>query len=327
MIGNPYPRSILKLNGRAGRTQPINSERKFLLTMVNNARTRRTKDDISAMREALREIAEANRPLTVRHLFYLAVAAGLIDKTEDDYKGTIIRLVGVMREEWLQQERYGKEPKGEVIPFGTDWIVDAGRWIRKPNSYDGAEAALRETAELYRRDFWRNGMVNIMIFCEKDAIADLVYQETSQWDVPLSVIGGDASKTFLWDISAAIDVLKKETHLYFLGDHDEKGDEIIASVVERSGAIRSFRRSASTTASSPSRQRKSGRCAFPYGPVKRCVKARPSLASSRVAASRSMRFRRMNCAPSSARRLSNTSISARSKYCKKPRTVNAKSWS
>lgn len=204
-----------------------------LLTMDNNVRSRRTKNDIFAMRKALREIVEANRPLTVRHLFYLAVAAWLIDKTEAAYKGTIIRLVGVMREEWLQQERYGKEPKGAVIPFGNDWIVDAGRWIHKPRSFDGVESALRETAELYRRDFWRNGEVNLMIFCEKDAIADLVYQETAQWDVPLSVIRGDASKTFLWDIAESIDLLEKETYLYFLGDHDEKGDSIIESVMER----------------------------------------------------------------------------------------------
>lgn len=185
------------------------------------------------LREALAKIVMENRPLTVRHLFYLAVARNLIAKTETDYQQVIVRLARIMREEWLDQDCDGVEPKGAVIPFRREYIVDAGRWIRKPRTYTGIEAALQETAEFYRRDLWRDGPVYLAFFCEKDAIARLVYRETQKWDVPLAVIRGQSSKTFLYENAQVIDDLDKTTYLYFLGDHDEAADLIIQSAVER----------------------------------------------------------------------------------------------
>jgi hypothetical protein len=201
--------------------------------MPDKIRERRTKVEISELRHALAELVEANRPLTVRHLFYLAVARSLIEKTEDQYQNTILRLVGIMREEWLDWQQYNTEPNGAVIPFGGGHIVDAGRWIRKPDSYVGLEAALRQNAQFYRRDLWQHSPVNVIFICEKDAIAELVYQETAQWDVPLAVIRGMSSKTFLYENAQAIDAADKDTILYFLGDHDGAGDNIIKSAVER----------------------------------------------------------------------------------------------
>jgi hypothetical protein len=204
-----------------------------LSSMPDKIHARRTKAQIDELRTALAVLVEGHRPLTVRHLFYLAVAQGLIEKTEDQYQNTIIRLVGVMREEWLDAEHNNKQPENTVIPFGSEYIVDAGRWIRKPPSYDGIEAALRDTAAFYRRDLWRDSPVNVIFICEKDAIAELVYRETAQWDVPLAVIRGMSSKTFLYQNAQAIDAMDKETHLYFLGDHDGAGDKIIDSAVAR----------------------------------------------------------------------------------------------
>jgi hypothetical protein len=91
--------------------------------------------------------------------------------------------------------------------------------------------------------------VQVHIFCEKDAIADLVYQETATYDAPLAVMRGDSSKTFLWECAAAIRTTRlkssereyaaqiehtsKPAILYFLGDYDDKGRDIIRSAVER----------------------------------------------------------------------------------------------
>jgi hypothetical protein len=72
-----------------------------------------------------------------------------------------------------------------------------------------------------------------VFLCEKDAIADLVYQETGKWDVPLSVLRGESSKGFMWDNARAIDAADKPTYLHFIGDHDEKGDSIIESACKR----------------------------------------------------------------------------------------------
>ncbi|MBV9955445.1 MAG: hypothetical protein JOZ70_09350 [Pseudolabrys sp.] len=64
-------------------------------------------------------------------------------------------------------------------------------------------------------------------------MAQLIYQETATYEVPLAVIKGMSSKTFLWDSAEAIDAADKGTYLYFLGDHDGAGDDIIASAVKR----------------------------------------------------------------------------------------------
>jgi hypothetical protein len=196
---------------------------------------RRSKADIFELRRRLVEIVLEHRPLTVRHLFYLAVALYLIEKTEDDYKNVIIRLTGQMREDWLrwQGPAFEQEMLEYCIPFGRDYIVDAGRWIRKPRTHESIEDALRDTAEYYRRALWSSQPVQVHVFCEKDAIADLVLQETDPYDVPLAVMRGDSSKTFLYECAAAIEAADKPAILYFLGDYDDKGRDIIRSAAER----------------------------------------------------------------------------------------------
>jgi hypothetical protein len=198
------------------------------MTMVNKTRQRRSKAEMSHLRAVIWKIVAEHRPLTVRHLFYLMVAAGAIPKTEKAYKETVVKLAGEMREDWLAR-RAGRA----TIPFGRDYIVDAGRWVRKPRTYSGIEATLQETAAFYRRALWADQAVQITFFCEKDAIAEIVYQETSQWDVPLAVIRGDSSKTFLWDCAKAIEADAKPAIVYFLGDFDHKGRQIVESAVKR----------------------------------------------------------------------------------------------
>jgi hypothetical protein len=219
--------------------------------MINN-RTRRAPGDILKLRQAIAEIVEEHKPLTVRHLLYLMVAQQLIDKTERDYRQVVIRLASQMREDWLElntrltrpredDDYTGQGPHPRIlellrrpnIPFGSDYIVDAGRWIRQPQTYTGPEAALRECADTYRRGLWAEQPLQVHLYCEKDAIAELVYRETAQWDVPLAVMRGDSSKTFLWDCAEAIKAQHKPAVLYFLGDYDVKGQQIIQSAVER----------------------------------------------------------------------------------------------
>ena len=199
-----------------------------LSTMVTK-RDRRTKDEIAHLREELLRIVMENRPLTVRAVFYLAIAAMLITKSEKEYKHTIVRLLSIMREEWLAWYRDDAPKIGAVIPFGNDYIVDASRWIRKPESYSGPEAALQRTAALYRRDLWDDADAYVAFYCEKETIADLVYEETKKWDVALSVFHGFSSKGYLWESAMGIEVANK--YLYFLRDHDPSGDKIFKSAV------------------------------------------------------------------------------------------------
>ena len=100
---------------------------------------RRTKEDIRGLKATMTTVLEENRPMTVRQLFYRLVSMGTIDKSENQYNNTVIRLLSQMRRE-------------KIIPFS--WIADSTRWMRKPNSFSSLEEALHQTAQTYRRALW-----------------------------------------------------------------------------------------------------------------------------------------------------------------------------
>ena len=171
-------------------------------------RFRRTKATISSIRDAIREILEADHPQTVRQVFYALTVRGVIKKAEVEYHRTVIRLLVDMRE------------AGE-IPF--DWIADNTRWMRKPATFVGIDSCLNNTARCYRRDLWAAALVYVEIWCEKDALAGVLIEETETDDVPLRVARGYASISFLHSAAKAIEAKGKPAYIYHFGDLDPSG--------------------------------------------------------------------------------------------------------
>jgi hypothetical protein len=60
-------------------------------------RVQRTQDTIRELKGALYELVRQAQPVTVRQVFYLAVAAALIEKTENAYKHTVVDYLVHMR--------------------------------------------------------------------------------------------------------------------------------------------------------------------------------------------------------------------------------------
>ena len=54
--------------------------------------TRRTRSQVDEIRTGLFTLLEAENPMTVRQVFYRAVSEGLVEKTETEYRATVIRL-------------------------------------------------------------------------------------------------------------------------------------------------------------------------------------------------------------------------------------------
>ncbi len=171
-------------------------------------RSRRTKAEMDEIRAAITDILSENNPMTVRQVFYALTVRGAIEKTEAEYKGTVVRLLDEMR--W----------SGAI-----DWddIVDATRWMHKNDSYSGPEDAIRRTAEFYRRDLWVNNDDYIEIWCEKEALAGVIAQVTYEYDVPLMVSRGFSSSTYLRRAASKITRIGKPTFIYQFGDHDPSG--------------------------------------------------------------------------------------------------------
>jgi hypothetical protein len=171
-------------------------------------RIRRTKAVITGIRRAIHDILEKDHPQTVRQVFYALTVRGLIKKEEIEYQRTVVRLLGELRE-------------AGTIPF--EWIADNTRWQRKPTTFIGIEECLNATAKHYRRDLWAAMPVYVEVWCEKDALAGVLMEETEPYDVPLMVAKGYASLSFLHSAAMMIRAKKKPAYIYHFGDLDPSG--------------------------------------------------------------------------------------------------------
>ena len=190
---------------------PIRSGPAQLMSLAPQKRNRRTKADISTIETAIVEALQADHPMTVRQLFYQLVSTGVVVKTERAYKGLVGRLCVRLR-------------RAGVLPY--DWLADSTRWMRKPTSYSSLEAALRRTAETYRRSLWADADTYCELWLEKDSLAGVLYDVTAQWDVPLMVTRGYPSLSYLFEAAETIKAQQRPVCLYYFGDHDPSGIDI-----------------------------------------------------------------------------------------------------
>src|SRR5262249_6317530 len=139
------------------------------------------------------------------------VARGVIEKTEAQYQGTVIRLLGEMR------------LAGEV---NWDWIVDESRRSRVTRTFYNISDALEDTAKFYHRSALRECDDDIEIWSEKEALAGIIYDAASDYDVPVIVSKGMPSLTQVYGTFTRIARAAragKESYLYQFGDHDPTG--------------------------------------------------------------------------------------------------------
>ena len=179
-------------------------------------RRRATNDEMAERARFLIGYAADHGPVTVRGLYYQAEVARVpgIDKTENSY--------AKVQRQVLSLRRTGRLPYED--------IADATRWMRKPRSFDDIEDALAATAQLYRRNLWRDADDYPEVWLEKDAIAGVVYPETSAFDVPLMVTRGFCSETFAFEAVEARGDDPRDYWIYYLGDFDRAGRDAARSL-------------------------------------------------------------------------------------------------
>ena len=172
-------------------------------------------------KELILDWARQHRPVTVRQIFYRLSTLEAVDKSERGYKA-VGRLCTQMRLD------------GE-IPFS--YFADNTRWMRRPRTYNTIEEALELTAQTYRKSLWQNQTAAAEIWLEKEALAGVIYPVTSLWDVPLMVVKGYPSVTFL---HTAASQMKNDyfhhnriTKIFYLGDRDPSGLDIFRNITER----------------------------------------------------------------------------------------------
>jgi hypothetical protein len=176
---------------------------------------------MAAIRLAIKDVLKSDHPQTVRQVFYQLVARGAIEKSEEEYQGTVIRLLSDMRLDG-------------AVPWS--WIVDESRRSRVTRTFDNISDALEDTARYYRRSAMRESDVYIEIWCEKDALAGVLVGETDPLDVPLMVAKGYTSKSFAFEAAKNLEAeveRGKRVYIYHLGDSDPSGEDAARDVEEK----------------------------------------------------------------------------------------------
>jgi hypothetical protein len=172
---------------------------------------RRNKAQMDDLLSAILEIVDAEESaITIRHMFYRLVGLGVIEKTERAYKSLCGHL-----SHWRK--------KGEV-PW--DAFSDSTRWHIRDQTFDGIADALQRTRETYRRDLWATQPYYTEVWVEKDAIAGIISDITSEFGVPLFVCRGFASLSSLYSASLTFKRVQqsgKAVMVYHLGDYDPSG--------------------------------------------------------------------------------------------------------
>jgi hypothetical protein len=131
-------------------------------------RKRATNHQMEERAQFLIKYAYVHGPVTVRQLFYRAEVEGLpgVEKDESGYIKIQRQVLDLRREGRLPYEQ----------------IADATRWMRKPHTFSDPTQFLNSSIQLYRKALWNDIPETVEIWCEKDALAGVLYQVTELYD-------------------------------------------------------------------------------------------------------------------------------------------------
>jgi hypothetical protein len=163
---------------------------------------RRSLDLIEAMYAA----AEAAQPITGRGVGYKLFTGGLTSSMATNEMQRVYRLLKEARE------------RG-IIPWG--WIVDETREVERVSTWANPAKYARAVAQSYRRDFWGQQPVRIMVVSEKGTVRGLLKPVLDCYAVGFQVMHGFSSATIVYDISQDDD--GRPLIVLYVGDFDPSG--------------------------------------------------------------------------------------------------------
>jgi hypothetical protein len=181
-------------------------------------RHRATRDEMATRRRRICEIAEIERPATVRQIYYQTVVQKIIGIEKDDTGYDKV------------QDLLTDLRRGGVIPF--DWIKDEGRYARQPYTVEGIPQALNDARRDYRKDPWQKTFEYVQIWVEKNALLGVLEPVTREYDVALMSAVGYSSISFLHEATRDLNRLTCPIYIYQLGDLDPSGAQA-AEVIEK----------------------------------------------------------------------------------------------
>ena len=183
---------------------------------------RRTKEEMETLRSAVYAVAETDRPVSVRHIFYRMVTQNLVEKSDKGYQ-QLQKATVDMRD-------------GGALPYS--WIEDSSRQAHWNTGYAGVGDFAEVAASIYRRDYWDSTDTLVEVWCESRSLAGVLGQVCREYVVPLFPSGGFASLSFLYQAAAHIQESERaHACILYVGDYDQAGVLIDKSI---EGRLREF---------------------------------------------------------------------------------------
>ena len=174
--------------------------------------------ELARLDEALVRIVATNRPITVRGVFYRAVAEGLVSK--DEAKG--YRVV---------QRRLVKLRVEGDIPYG--WITDGSRTVHGYVRYTDADEFASTVKFRYRQDYWRDADEYVEVWVEKETMVGILKPVVlDEFGLDLYVTRGFSSLTYLQEAAEDINLEDRPVYVYVLTDFDPYGRNIANRIEE-----------------------------------------------------------------------------------------------
>jgi hypothetical protein len=156
--------------------------------------------------EAMYTVTEAAQPITGRGIGYKLFASGLIPSMERAEMQRVYRLLKEAREQGH-------------IPWA--WIVDETRELERVSTWANPAPYARAVARSYRRDFWDQQPVRVMVVSEKGTVRGLLRPVLDHFAVGFQVMHGFSSATIVYDISRDDD--GRPLIILYVGDFDPSG--------------------------------------------------------------------------------------------------------
>jgi hypothetical protein len=156
--------------------------------------------------EAMYTVTEAAQPITGRGVGYKLFVASLIASMATNEMRRVYRLLKEAREQG-------------IIPW--HWIIDETRAIERVSTWADPAAYARAVARSYRRDFWDQQPVRIMVVSEKGTVRGLLKPVLDHYAVGFLPVHGFSSATIVYEISQDND--GRPLIILYVGDFDPSG--------------------------------------------------------------------------------------------------------
>lgn len=189
--------------------------------------SKKTMAKIEKVNEIIDQYMKQGFSLTLRQLYYQMVARGYIQNNMNEYKSI-----------------------GEVVKFGRmggliDWgaIVDRTRTPKDVFTVGSEKDAIKKALNFFRYERMEGQKVHLEVWCEKDAISNILWKKMNEYGITLMVNRGYSSVTAMFDAAKRISKAEKSgktTTLLYFGDHDPSGIDMLRDINDRFGVFEEF---------------------------------------------------------------------------------------